>query len=172
MAGKDPVAVLDPRFSGEGAAPTAWPEARRRLADAEVYWLSTVRPDRRPHVTPLIAVWLDDAMHFCTGPTERKAKNLETNPHCILTTGTNAMHEGMDVVVEGDAVRVRDEATLRRLAEAYEVQYGPDWHFDVCDGLFVNEAGGEAMVYRVAPTTAFGFGRGEPYSQTRWRFDR
>jgi hypothetical protein len=25
-------------------------------------------------------------------------------------------------------------------------------------------------VFRVAPTTAFGFGKGTPYSQTRWGF--
>jgi hypothetical protein len=33
---------------------------------AEVHWLSTVRPDGRPHVAPLIAVWVDDALVFCT----------------------------------------------------------------------------------------------------------
>jgi len=70
---------LDARFSSEGAKPTAWPEARKHLEGAELYWLTTVRADGRPHVTPLIAVWLDGAMHFCTGASEQKAKNLEHN---------------------------------------------------------------------------------------------
>lgn len=61
MAGKEPVAELDARFSSDGATRTGWAEARRRLEDAEVYWLSTVRPDGRPHVTPLLSVWLDGA---------------------------------------------------------------------------------------------------------------
>ena len=48
----------------------------------------------------------------------------EQNPHCILTTGCNALNEGLDLVVEGDAVRVSDDATLRRIAGAYESKDG------------------------------------------------
>jgi general stress protein 26 len=170
MAGKEPVAELDARYSSDGATPTAWAQARRRLEEAEVYWLSTVRPDGRPHVTPLLSVWQDGALYFCTGPSERKARNLTQNPHCILTTGCNALAEGLDLVVEGAAVRVSDDATLQGLAAAYESKYGGDWHFDVRDGAFHGE-GGEALVYQVTPSTVFGFGKGE-YSQTRWRFER
>lgn len=167
MVAKEPVAELHPQFSSPGAPATSWVEARRRLEQAEVYWLSTVRPDGRPHVTPLLAVWVDGALYFCTGPGERKAKNLMQNRHCILTTGCNALNEGLDLVVEGDAVRVSDTAQLQRLADAYAAKY--NWHFAVRDGTFYGE-GGESWVYEVAPTTVFGFGKGEPFSQTRWRF--
>jgi DNA-binding transcriptional ArsR family regulator len=143
-------------------------EARERFEDAEVYWLSTVRPDGRPHVTPLLSVWLDGALYFCTGPSERKAKNLAGNPHCTLTTGCNNLDEGLDLVVEGDAARMSDAAALRRIADAYESKYGGDWRFDVRDGAF-HHRGGRALVYEVAPSTAFGFGKGE-FSQTRWPF--
>ena len=74
-------------FSSPGAVPTSWVEGRKCVDDAELYWLSSVRPDGRPHVTPLLGVWLDGALFFCTGDTERKAKNLAANPYCILTTG-------------------------------------------------------------------------------------
>jgi hypothetical protein len=168
MATGLPVTELDARYSSPQASPTSWADARQRLAAAEVYWLSTVRPGGRPHVTPLLAVWDDDALHFCTGPAERKARNLSANPHCVLVTGCNALGDGLDLVVEGDAVRVDDDATLRRLAGAFEAKYGSEWHFDVRDGAFVGD-GGRALVFRVAATTAFGFGRGD-YSQTRWRF--
>jgi len=67
MAEKEPVAELEPQFSSDEASPTPWAEARERLATAEVYWLSTVRPDGRPHVTPIASVWLDDALYFTTG---------------------------------------------------------------------------------------------------------
>src|SRR5437762_5483736 len=117
MASTEPVAELDPRYSSEGVSATPWAEARGRLAAAEVSWLSTVRPDGRPHVTPLISVWLDDAVYFCTGPGECKAVNLAQNPHCILTTGCNTMGEGLDVVVEGDAVQVSEDEKLRRVAD-------------------------------------------------------
>src|SRR5690348_12421799 len=109
MAEKEPVAELHPQFSSPGATAIAWAEARERLEQAEIYWLTTVRPDGRPHVTPLIAIWHDGALYFCTGPAERKAKNIARNPHCILTTGGNALNEGLDLVVEGDAVRMSDE---------------------------------------------------------------
>jgi nitroimidazol reductase NimA-like FMN-containing flavoprotein (pyridoxamine 5'-phosphate oxidase superfamily) len=166
---QNPVAELHPQFSSDDATATAWAEGQTRLAQAEVFWLTTVRPNGRPHVTPLIAVWLDGALYFCTGPAERKAKNLAGNAHCILTTGTNALNEGFDLVIEGDAVRVSDDAKLQSIADAYESKYGSDWHFTVRDGAF-HSGGGEALVFEVAPTTAFGFGKGEPFSQTRWRF--
>ena len=98
----EPIAELDARFSSEGATPTQWTEARQLLEAAEVFWLSTVRPDGRPHVTPLLAVWLDDALYFCTSSPERKAKNLDHSPHCVLTTGRNSL-DGLDIVVEGEA---------------------------------------------------------------------
>jgi nitroimidazol reductase NimA-like FMN-containing flavoprotein (pyridoxamine 5'-phosphate oxidase superfamily) len=165
----EPAAELQPQFSSEGATPTVWAEALARLEQAEVYWLATVRPDGRPHVTPVVAVWLDGALYFCTGSGERKAKNLAGNTHCVITTGCNALSEGLDLVVEGDAVTMSDEAKLQRVAERYAAKYGPSFHFTVRDGAFYGE-GGEALVYEVAPTTAFGFGKGQAFSQTRWRF--
>jgi general stress protein 26 len=174
MTEMEPVGELDARFSSDGATPTTWADARRRLKAAEVFWLSTVRPDGRPHVTPLLSIWLDGALHFCTGPSERKAKNLERNAHCVLTTGCNALGEGLDLVVEGDAVRVTDETRLQRIADAYESKYGSEWRFTVRDGAFYpapeslgDTDPGEALVYEVAPNAAFGFAM---YSQTRWSF--
>ena len=120
--------------------------ARGHLETAEIYWLTTVRRDGRPHVTPLLAVWNDGALHFCTGPDEQKARNLEATTHSAVTTGCNTMGEGLDVVVEGDAVRVTDDTRLQRLADAWEAKYGSDWHFDVHDGAFHHDAG-EALVF-------------------------
>jgi nitroimidazol reductase NimA-like FMN-containing flavoprotein (pyridoxamine 5'-phosphate oxidase superfamily) len=164
----EPETMLDKRFSSPEATATAWADARVRIEDAELFWLSTVRPDGRPHVTPLISVWLEGAAYFCTGADERKAKNLAQNPHCILTTGCNLLEEGLDVVIEGEAARVSDDAKLIRIADLYESKYGSDWHFDVENGAFHSE-GIEALVFEVTPDTAFGFGKGT-YSQTRWRF--
>jgi nitroimidazol reductase NimA-like FMN-containing flavoprotein (pyridoxamine 5'-phosphate oxidase superfamily) len=171
MTVKEPVTELDTRFSSDDATATPWAQASERLEQAEVYWLSTVRPDGRPHVTSLLSVWLDGALYFCTGSSERKAKNLVGNAHCILTTGCNTLkEEGLDLVVEGDAVRVSDQARLQRVADAYESKYGSDWRFEVRDGAFNGHDGNIALVYEVAPTTAFGFGKGRSFSQTRWRF--
>ncbi|MGR8010850.1 pyridoxamine 5'-phosphate oxidase family protein [Streptomyces hypolithicus] len=165
----DPQTRLDARYSDEEATAASWPDAVARLAAAELFWLTTVRPDGRPHVTPLLGVWLDDALYFCTGPAERKAKNLAASPHVALTTGANTLHEGFDLVIEGKAAQDTDEARLRRLAAAYATKYGPEWHFDIVDGAFHTQSTGRALVFRVEPTTAFGFGKGV-YSQTRWLF--
>lgn len=168
MARTEPVVELDPRYGEEGVPATKWADARERLENAELFWVTTVRSGRRPHTTPLIAVWVDDALYFCTGPSEQKAKNIAGNPHCILMTGCNTLHEGLDIVVEGDATRVTDDAQLRRLADTWVSKYGSEWHFDVRDGAFRHEAG-EAWVFEVAPVTAYGFAKGG-YSHTRWRF--
>ena len=168
MSDMEPLTGLEPHFSSDDATATPWAEARERLEKAEVYWLSTVRPDGRPHVTPLVAVWLDDALFFASGPGERKSQNLARNPHCVITTGRNVL-EGLDLVVEGDAAVVSDEARLRRVAEEYASKYGLPFRFTVRDGAFYGE-GGAAVVYQLTPVKAFGLGKGESFSQTRWSF--
>lgn len=170
MGEQEPVMELSP-FSSENAVPTAWMKGRRELQDAELYWLSTVRPDGRPHVTPLLGVWLDGALYFCTGSNERKAKNLAQNPGCVLTTGRNNL-DGLDLVVEGEAVTVDEEVERRSVADTFESKYGP--HFAPPDGTWAGLGdairGGEVLLYRVAPSFAFGFGKGDRFSQTRWSF--
>jgi nitroimidazol reductase NimA-like FMN-containing flavoprotein (pyridoxamine 5'-phosphate oxidase superfamily) len=172
MTAMEPVTHLDHRFS-EIENPTPWTEAREVLERADVFWVSTVRPDGRPHVTPLIAVWHENALYFCTGPDERKAKNLAENRHCILTTGCNTLAEGLDVVVEGDAVRITDDAALQRIADAYVAKYGEEWRFEAREGAFHHRGGGsEAQVFEVAPRHGLGFAKGPGrFGQTRWRFE-
>jgi general stress protein 26 len=164
----DPRAELDTRFSDPKAGPTPWSEVERLLEDAELYWLITVRSDGRPHVTPLIAVSEGGAMHFCTGLREQKARNLEHSADVALTTGNNTWARGLDVVVEGTAVRVVDREDLQRLADAYEAKYGSAWHFDVGDGVFETGAD-DAAVFRIEPAKVLAFAK-EPHAQTTYRF--
>jgi pyridoxine/pyridoxamine 5'-phosphate oxidase len=164
----DPTPAIDSRFSDPSAGPTPWPDAARALEGAELYWLTTVRADGRPHVTPLIGVWHDEAVHFCTGLREQKARNLEGRRQVALTTGNNTWAQGLDVVVEGTAVRVADRDALQRLADAYEAKYGSVWHFDVGDGVF---GSGEdaAAVFRIEPAKVLAFAK-QPHAQTTYRF--
>src|SRR5262249_26532639 len=135
---------------------------------------STVRTDGRPHVTPLVAVWHDDALHFNSTYTSQKAVNLRGNPHVILTTGCNQI-EGLDVVVEGDAVQVTDDEALERLAQAWATKWDGSWHFQVRDGCFYisteHKALSEAIfVFKVSPTKVFAFARGTGPTHTRHQF--
>jgi nitroimidazol reductase NimA-like FMN-containing flavoprotein (pyridoxamine 5'-phosphate oxidase superfamily) len=122
-------------------------------------------------VTPLLGVWLNGALYFCTGSEERKAKNLAHNPQCILTTGSNLL-DGLDIVVEGEAEEVKDETELGTVADAYESKYGA--HVTAPEGTWfgLGDAirAAESLVYRVSPATAYGFGKGTTFSQTRWAF--
>jgi nitroimidazol reductase NimA-like FMN-containing flavoprotein (pyridoxamine 5'-phosphate oxidase superfamily) len=112
----EPVVEFNGDFSEPGAKAVPWAEAEAVLAKSEMFWLSTVRRDGRPHVTPLPTVYLDRTLYFCAGELEQKAVNLRTNPQVVLTTGTNQLHSGLDVIVEGEAVRMTDHDTLVRLA--------------------------------------------------------
>ena len=169
MRASEPITELDERFSSEEATAASWDAAVSSLERSELYWVTTVRPDGRPHMTPLIAVWMEGAIYFCTGSDERKAKNLVANPRCLISTGCNVLNEGLDLVVEGVAARVTDEARLQRVADLYEAKYGAEWRFSVEDAAF-RHRGSLALVFELAPDTAFGFGKGTPFSQTRWSF--
>ena len=169
MAQQEPATEVNPHFSDANATATPWATAHEQLEKAETFWLTTVRPDGRPHVTTVIAVWLDDTLYFCTGADERKAHNLEHNPHCVMTTGCNTLNTGLDVIVEGAAMPISDMIMLRQVAAAYITKYGEGWRFTVRDdGAFIG-AGGVARVFGITPAVAFGFSNGT-FSQTRWRF--
>jgi nitroimidazol reductase NimA-like FMN-containing flavoprotein (pyridoxamine 5'-phosphate oxidase superfamily) len=164
----EPTTALDPRFSDPDASATSWSDAVRALEEAELCWITTVRTDGRPHVTPLVAVWLDGALHFTTGAEEQKAVNLRANPHVILTTGCNQWDRGLDVVVEGDAVPVTDGDALQRLAHAWRTKWDGRWQFEVAGDRFGHEAG-TALVFSVRPGKVLAFGKGT-FSHTRHRF--
>ncbi len=106
---------LDERFS-EATEPVSWQQVSDVLAAAELYWLTTVRRDGRPHITPLVGAWVDDAFVFCTGPEEQKAQNLNHSTAVAVTTGVNTWNDGLDVIVEGNAERLTGRDRLTKLA--------------------------------------------------------
>jgi nitroimidazol reductase NimA-like FMN-containing flavoprotein (pyridoxamine 5'-phosphate oxidase superfamily) len=163
-----PTAVLDSRFSDPDAGATPWSDAAHVLERAELYWLTTVRADGRPHVTPLIGVVHNTVVHFCTGLREQKARNLEHRSQVALTTGNNTWAQGLDVVVEGTAVRITDHDALQLLADAFEAKYGSAWHFDVGDGVFSTGVDA-AAVFRIEPSKVLAFAKA-PHAQTAYRF--
>lgn len=174
MATSTPTTDIDARFSSPGATPRPWSEVENVLERAEMFWLTTVRADGRPHVVPLPAMWLDGALHFCTGADEQKARNIEHDAACVLATGTNTFLSGLDVAVEGRATQVTDLARLELLAALWKAKL--DWTFEPVAGGFRDRSPGVpddsavALVYAVAPTKVLAFGKGEPFSQTRYRF--
>jgi nitroimidazol reductase NimA-like FMN-containing flavoprotein (pyridoxamine 5'-phosphate oxidase superfamily) len=165
-------AELDERFSSPGVSALPWTDAERQLREADVFWLATVRPEGRPHVVPLIAVWLEGSLYFSTGEGEQKAMNLANNDRVSVTTGSNDLDDGLDVVVEGRARVLTDVTERARIADAYEAKYVDGWRLPDFEGV---------VVYEVTPAKVLAFGRkagrigppegrGERFNQTRWLF--
>ncbi|MDQ3742208.1 MAG: pyridoxamine 5'-phosphate oxidase family protein [Actinomycetota bacterium] len=165
----EPKPTFDARFSAPEASPLPWEDVQGLLGAAELYWLTTVRADGRPHVTPLVGVQVGGAMHFVTGLSEQKARNLEHSPRVALTTGTNTWARGTDVVVEGTAVRVTDDDALREVKRAYDVKYAGDWTFEVGDGVFHHGEARDGAVFRIEPSKVMAFAK-DPHGQTTFRF--
>jgi general stress protein 26 len=164
-----PKTALDTIFSDPGATATSWEDTRQALETAELFWVATVRGDGRPHMTPLVAVWLDDALYFCTGESEQKAVNLRGNQNVILMTGCNQWDGGLDVVVEGQALRITDRGTLERLAEAWARKWDGRWEFEPGDDGFKGDENESVLVFWVRPAKVFAFAKGN-FSHTRHAF--
>lgn len=170
---------INPRYGDASATAPPWDDIERLLTEAQLYWIITVRTDGRPHAVPLVGVWYDGAFTFCTGPDEQKQRNLDSNSHVGVTTGSmgaDGWDSGKDVVVEGTALRVTDPQALQDLAGAWFAKYGEDWKFEVRGAEFAelsnSGAGGPggAWVYRVTPAKVIVFGG--DHGQTTYRFDR
>jgi general stress protein 26 len=172
----DPITTIDLLHSGTSDnVATPWAETRRVLETAEVFWLSTVRADGRPHVTPVSSLWLDGTLYFSTGGIAQKTKHLRENPHVALTTGCNRLATGFDVVVEGDAVPFTDVAVLERLNQMWRTLWGEGWPIEFRNGVFYEtspqeRAGEPLLVFAVTPTKIFAYTRGDQWSQTRYQF--
>jgi general stress protein 26 len=163
-----PTVELHEQFSEPGSTAVPWAEVERVLSTSEMFFLSTVRADGRPHVTPLPAVWDAGTLHICTGDQEQKARNLARQPACVLSTGSSQLHGGLDVVVEGSAVRVTEPARLAQLAALWKSKL--DWDFEVGADAFRDADGRTGLVYGIRPVKVLAFGKG-PYTQNRYRFD-
>jgi general stress protein 26 len=165
----EPTTSLDTRFSEPGSAPTPWETTLQALNAAQLSWITTVRRDGRPHVSPLVAVWFDGALWFTTGAAEQKEVNLRTNPQVVVTTGCNSWDHGLDVVIEGEAARETDDGVLAQLAKAWSAKWDGRWQYEAHDGAFRHDGGGEALVFRVTPSKVLAFGKGT-FTHTSYRF--
>jgi general stress protein 26 len=160
-----------------GNKPIPWSRAAELLSalaneighPSSTWFLSTASPGGRPHAAGVGALWVDDTLYFVSGPRTRKSRDVAKNRNVVLSVSL----KGLDLVVEGTAVRVTDNATLERLAKAYAAQ---GWPARVSDGAFTAEFSAPSAgrppwyLYAVTPVTAFGVATEEPHGATRWRF--
>jgi hypothetical protein len=140
-------------------------DARGNGIEADSYWLATVQPDGRPHVLPVLEVWLDGALYVSAGYFASGTTRPDDASCFVISIGRRSL----DPMVEGDATPVSDGATLRRVAAAYRARYG--WPASAGGAFGDDEA--VALPYEVfeaTPTTVIGFDIESPFDATRWRF--
>lgn len=153
--------AIDPRYSSPRAEATSWEQTREILESANIFWLTTVRADGRPHLTPLVAVWVEGAVHFTTGPDEQKFRNLSANPHVIVSTGHADWQSGVDVVVEGAAEQHQSQELLDAVATAFGPKWdGDTWNFTTHDGQFFHPEGFRVEIFSVRPVKVLAFAKG------------
>jgi hypothetical protein len=155
-----------------GAKPIPWSRALKQLGSsaAGTYWLATTDPDGRPHVAGVGALWVDGKVYFVSGARTRKSRNLAANPSCAVSVSL----PGIDLVLEGNAIRVADRPTLLRLAKRYAAQ---GWPASVSGAAFTAEYSAPSAgpppwnLYVLRHSTAFGVASADPSGATRWRFE-
>jgi hypothetical protein len=156
-----------------GLEPIPWSRALEALESTEPEtqssFIATTRPDGRPHLAGIGALWDDGAVYFVSGAGTRKSRNLAQNANCAISMAL----KGIDLVFEGVAKPVTDDATLRRIAKRYGDQ---GWPAVVKDGAFTYDYSAPSAgpppwdLYAVRPATVFAVLASEPGGATRWRF--
>ena len=158
-----------------GHPPIPWSRAEQQLEEAASggmeanFFLTTVRPDGRPHVAGVGTLWVDGRFYIVSGPGTRKSRNLDGRADCVISVHLR----DIDLVVEGTAKKVTDEPTLQRLAGLYDAL---GWPVTVKDGAFTAPYSAPSAgtppwdLYEFTPTTAFGVATAEPQGATRWKF--
>jgi hypothetical protein len=132
-----------------------WSFVEERMVAARDYWVATVHPDGRPHLTPVWGLWVDGAFYFGSGPQTRKARNLAENPSVAwhLVSEDALVLEGIAEVVTDP-----DPALAERVSAASVAKYGMGSH-DI-EGSYV-----------VRPRIVFAWtASGFPRTATRWVF--
>ena len=142
----------------DGPAPLPWPQAAARLAGARHYWLATVRPDGRPHVTPAWGVWLDRALYVDGQPDTRWARNVARNPACTVLLENGDEVVILEGVIEGPA-RVTETALAMRIVEAWRAKYG----------RLLPDPSGRGL-FRVRPRSARAWQDASLEDGPRWQF--
>jgi len=61
-----------------------WGWVAEQLTESKNYWLSSVRPNHRPHVVPRWGVFMDNKFYYDGSPETRHAQNIIANPNVSL----------------------------------------------------------------------------------------
>jgi Pyridoxamine 5'-phosphate oxidase len=141
-----------------GSAPGAllpWARVEQWLGAARNYWISTTRPDGRPHAKPVWGLWMDGLLMFSTDPASVTGRNIAAG------SAVQAHLESGDevAILDGPLERPSDPDLLARFADAYDSKYG----------IRVDVASSETPILALRPSTVMSWEESNyPETATRW----
>jgi PPOX class probable F420-dependent enzyme len=151
--------------SAMATAPARPPNARaeRLLRDERVVWVSSTRPDGRPHVVPIWFSWDGEALLIFSKPHARKVENLRRNPAVMLAFGD--VEHDFDVQLVDGRAELLDRPTAEILPPSHLAKYAEEM---AAIGLSPAEyAATYSQVIRVVPLRFLGWhGRTSPVPHT------
>ena len=142
-----------------------WKTVETRLVESLHYWLSTTRPDGRPHVVPRWGVWVDERFFYDGSPQTRHARNLEVNPNCALHLENGVAATILEGVSTAPNPVIGELGT--RLSAELKRKYGSMGYAPGPDAWSGEDAGGLRVF---APTSAIAWSQ-FPTDLTRFAFD-
>lgn len=99
-----------------------WEWVDQQMAKSRNYWISTTRPDGRPHAAPVWGIWHEGTLYFGSGEGSRKARNFAHQPEIVVH-----LESGDDtVILEGRVERTTDADLIARVDALYAAKYPYD----------------------------------------------
>ncbi len=92
-----------------------------RLRNDLMIWLSSVRPEGRPHIVPVWFLWDGESILIFSQPHTQKIRNLRHNPNVMLALDDTK--SGNDVVMFEGKAELLNEPTENTTIAAYATKY-------------------------------------------------
>ena len=139
-----------------------WSKIDHWLLAFRSIWLSTTRPDGRPHAVPVWYVWDGRSVYFISDRRLQKSKNLAQQTWIVVHAG-----DGDDVIIlEGPVETVTSNEELERVDAAYRSKY-----VDPGSGAQATIFEPNVDVYRVHVRRVMAWEYGTVANRTDWKFE-
>lgn len=93
----------------------------QRLRSEPIIWISTVRPDGRPHLVPVWFLWEGSELFIFSQPAAQKVRNLMANP--AVTLALEAADEGGDVAIIEGVATMEGAGAAEAIIPGYTAKY-------------------------------------------------
>ena len=139
-----------------------WNKIDNWLRAARSIWISTTRPDSRPHAVPVWFIWDEPNVYFISARSLQKSRNLARQPWIVVHLG-----DGDDVVIlEGPVEIVTEREEQEQVDAAYRAKY-----VDPGSGAQATVFEPEADLYRVNVKRIMAWEYGTVANRTDWKFE-